>query len=75
MKLKHQYFVSVIGIVLSSYGSGWVMLSTFLGVPLISTVNAIGLIIAGLGLAIVIKTLSTINKIELIVEEEIDEEE
>jgi hypothetical protein len=74
MKLKYQYALSMIGIALGSFGTGWLVLSKSLGIQDLSNVNAFGLIVTGLGLAILIKTLSTIKKIDLIIEE-VDEDD
>jgi len=70
MKLKHQYALSMVGLASLMFGAGWIVLSRVVDYPPISMVSAVGLILAGLGLAILIKTLSTIEKIDLIIDEE-----
>lgn len=70
MNLKTQYLVSSIGIVIGSFGAGWIMLSSVLGIPKISWINGIGAILCALGIAITIKTLSTIKDIKIEVDEE-----
>lgn len=70
MNLKTQYLVSSIGIIIGSFGAGWIMLSSVLGIPKISWINGIGAILCALGIAITIKTLSTIKDIKIEVDEE-----
>lgn len=70
MNLKTQYLVSSIGIVIGSFGAGWIMLSSILNVPKISWINGIGAILCALGIAITVKTLSTIKDIKIEVDEE-----
>lgn len=65
----------MLGMAIGMFGGGWLALSIALGIPNLSTVNAFGVILSGLGLAIIIKTLSTIKKIDLIIEEVEEEEE
>lgn len=70
MKLKHQYVMAMSGFLLLAFGGGWMGLATYLNIPPISVISAIGLIFAGLGLAITIKMLSTIKKVEILIDDE-----
>ena len=70
MKLKYQYTMAMGGFLLLAFGGGWMALAAFLNVPPISTVSAIGLIFTGLGLAIIIKMLSTIKQVEIMIDED-----
>ena len=69
MKLKHMYAFSVIGLILLGFGSGWITLTQILSLP-INKLTAVGAGMAMTGMAITIYTLSTIRKIDLIVEDE-----
>ena len=70
MKLKHQYSISLIGLIMVGWGGGMISVGYMIGQSTpINSINAIGLIIAGLGFAIVIKTLSTIKKVQIDIEE------
>ena len=69
MKLKTLYSFSVIGILLTGFGGGWIVLSQILRLPL-DYLTAIGAGFAMVGMAIMISTLSTIRKIDLIIEDE-----
>ena len=69
MKLKHMYSLSIIGLILLGFGSGWITLSQILSLP-ITKLTAIGAVTAMIGMGITIYTLSTIRKIDLIVEDE-----
>lgn len=68
MKLKTLYYFSVLGILLTGFGGGWIVLSQLLHLP-ITYLTAIGATTAATGMAIMISTLSTIRKIDLIIEE------
>jgi hypothetical protein len=73
MKLKHQYAIAFIGLIMAGWGAGMISVHYLIGNSSpINSVNAVGLIIAFTGLAIVIKTLSTLKGIKL--EMEYDEE-
>lgn len=65
MNLKKQYSFGLLGLVLAGWGGGMVSVNYMIGAPVINTINALGLIVLGLGLAITIKMLSTIKKIDL----------
>ena len=69
MKLKNMYALSVIGLILLGFGSGWITLTQILSLP-INKLTAVGAGMAMIGMAITIYTLSTIRKIDLIVEDE-----
>ena len=69
MKLKHMYALSVIGLILLGFGSGWITLTQILSLP-INKLTAVGGASAMVGMAITIYTLSTIRKIDLIIEDE-----
>ena len=69
MKLKNLYSLSIVGIFLTGFGGGWILLSQILELQR-STLDAIGLGTAALGIAIMIKTLSTIKKIDIVIEDE-----
>ena len=69
MKLKTLYSFSVLGILLTGFGGGWIVLSQILKLP-IDHLTAIGATFAVVGMAIMISTLSTIRKIDLIIEDE-----
>lgn len=68
MKLKSLYSLSVFGILLLGFGAGWIALSQIIGLPR-TNLDVIGLGSAAVGIAIMIKTLSTIRKIDLIIED------
>jgi len=76
MKLKNLYLFSIIGILSTGFGFGWLALLQLINIPF-SPLHAYGLGFAGIGLVIIIKTLSTIKKIELVIDEldESDEKE
>ena len=69
MKLKNLYSLSIFGIFLTGFGGGWILLSQILELQR-SSLDAIGLGTAALGIAIMIKTLSTIKKIDVVIEDE-----
>jgi len=66
MKLKHQYLFSLAGLILIGWGAGMLSVGYMIGVTNpINSINAIGLILAGLGFAIFIKMLSLIKRIDI----------
>ena len=69
MKLKNLYSLSIFGIFLTGFGGGWILLSQILELHR-SSLDAIGLGTAAIGIAIMIKTLSTIKKIDVVIEDE-----
>ena len=69
MKLKNLYSLSIFGIFLTGFGGGWILLSQILELQR-STLDAIGIGTAAVGIAIMIKTLSTIKKIDIVIEDE-----
>ena len=69
MKLKNLYSLSVVGIFLTGFGGGWILLSQILDLQR-STLDAVGLGTAAIGIIIMIKTLSTIRKIDIVIEDE-----
>jgi|TARA_B100000470_G_C19765116_1_gene380265 hypothetical protein len=62
--MKKLYSLSIIGFVLMSFGHGWLVLSLIIGMPM-NILTIIGVIITAIGSAIVIKTLSTLKKIQV----------
>lgn len=71
MKLKHQYAIAFIGLIMAGWGAGMISVHYIIGNSSpINTINALGLIIAFTGLSIVIKTLSTLKGIKLELEYE-----
>ena len=68
MKLKHLYILSIIGIFLAGFGGGWIVISQILSLPL-SKLTIIGVSFASVGLGIMISTLRTIGKIDVIIED------
>lgn len=65
MKLKHQYTFGLFGLVFAAFGGGMLFMSAVIGIPNITIINATALILLGLGLAIMIKFLSTIKTIDI----------
>ena len=77
MSSKYLYLLTLLGLVLSGWGGGMISVGYIIGdVNPINTINAFGLIILGLGLAITIATIRGIKKDlvngDLEVTEEID---
>jgi|LWDU01.1.fsa_nt_gi hypothetical protein len=68
--MNNPYFISIIGFVLMAFSAGWLGLATFLGVPGFSIVGVVGVVLFGVGVAIVIYMLSSIKNIEVKVVEE-----
>lgn len=52
-----------------SFGAGWVALSHIVSISPINVLTLTGLILLCVGMGITIKTLSTIKKIDLVIEE------
>lgn len=69
MKLKTLYAFSVMGLVFAGFGSGWITLSHILALPM-DKLTVIGASFLMVGMAVIIATLSTIKKIDLLIEEE-----
>ncbi len=69
MRLKTQYTIGTIGFMLMAFGGGMLVFGGIIGYPKISILSAMSAIIFGLGLAISIKMLSTMKKIEVSVDE------
>lgn len=70
MKLKHQYTFGLVGLVFAAFGGGMLFMSAVIGIPSVTTINASAIIMLGLGLAILIKFLSTIKTINIEVTED-----
>jgi hypothetical protein len=68
--MNNPYFISIVGFVLMAFSAGWLGLATFLGVPGFSIVGVVGVVLFGIGVAIVIYMLSSIKNIEVKVVEE-----
>ena len=68
MKIKHLYSFSVIGIFLLGFSGGWITLTQILSLP-INNMTVIGAVMGMVGMGITIYTLSTIKKIDLIIED------
>lgn len=69
MILKNLYSLSIVGIFLAGFGGGWILLSQILDLQR-SNLDAIGLGTAAVGIAIMIKTLSTIKKIDIMIDDD-----
>lgn len=63
--MNNPYFVAIVGFILMSFSAGWMCLSTVLGIPHMSWVVAIGVIMFGIGLGIVIMILSKLKSIKV----------
>lgn len=72
MKTKNEYVFGLFGLIFTSFGGGILFLSIILSIPPITTINAVAFILIGLGFAIMIKFLSTIRKIDIFVEEDVE---
>lgn len=70
MNLKTQYLIGTVGFIMMAWGGGMLFFSSIVQYPQFSTLNAWSFLIFGCGLAISIKMLSTMKKIEMQVEEE-----
>lgn len=69
MKLKLLYQLSTVGVFLAGFGGGWITLSQVLSLQM-DYLSIVGVTMATVGLAIMIYTLSTIRKIQVIIEDE-----
>jgi hypothetical protein len=68
--LKNPLLYPILGSAIASWGGGMLFVGFMIGdTNPINTVNAFGLILAGLGLAITIKSLSVLKKYVSVVEE------
>jgi hypothetical protein len=68
MNLKKLYIISLAGWAMLCFGIGWISLLEILNLPL-TELTAIALAITFVGLGIVVKTLSTVKKIEVLIED------
>jgi hypothetical protein len=59
------YFTAIFGFILMSFSAGWLGLATLLGIPGFTIIGAVGVILFGIGLSIVIFNLSKIKNIEV----------
>ena len=67
--LKVQYLIGTTGFILMAFSGGMVTMASVVGYPGISYLSAITMGMFAVGLAITIKMLSTMKKIEFLVEE------
>jgi hypothetical protein len=67
--LKVQYLIGTTGFILMAFSGGMVTMASVVNYPPISYLSAITMGMFGIGLAITIKMLSTMKKIEFLVEE------
>lgn len=67
--LRFQYAIGTTGFILMAFAGGMITMSSIVGYPSISWLSAVMLGLFGVGLAITIKMLSTMKKIEFLVEE------
>ena len=67
--LKVQYLIGTTGFILMAFSGGMVTMASVVNYPPISYLSAITMGMFGVGLAITIKMLSTMKKIEFLVEE------
>ena len=68
--MNNPYFMAIIGFVFMSFAAGWLGLATILGIPGVSYIGALGVILFGTGLGIVIPVLSKLKSIEVAVVDE-----
>lgn len=69
ISLKAQYAIGTTGFILMAFAGGMITMSSVVNYPPISFLSAIMMGMFGIGLAITIKMLSTMKKIEFLVEE------
>ena len=67
--LKVQYLIGTTGFILMAFAGGMITMASVVGYPGISYLSAITMGMFAVGLAITIKMLSTMKKIEFLVEE------
>jgi len=69
--MNNPYFVVIIGFILMSFSAGWLGLATTIGIPGVSLIGSIGVILFAVGLGMVIFILSKLKSIEVkVVDEE-----
>lgn len=64
------YFMAIIGFILMSFSAGWLTLGTVIGLPGMSWLGVIGVILFAVGIGMVITVLSTVKKIHVEVNNE-----
>ena len=67
--LKVQYLIGTTGFILMAFSAGMITMASLVNYPTISFLSAIMMGMFGVGLAITIRMLSTMKKIEFLVEE------
>lgn len=67
--LKVQYLIGTTGFILMAFSAGMITMGTVVGYPPISYLSAIMMGMFMVGMGITIKMLSTMKRIELLVEE------
>lgn len=67
--MKNPYIVGVAGFILMSFSAGWLSLSAFVGIPNMSWIGVLGVLVFALGIALVISVLSKIKKIQIEIED------
>ena len=67
--LKVQYLIGTTGFILMAFAGGMITMASVVNYPPISYLSAITMGMFAVGLAITIKMLSTMKKIEFLVEE------
>jgi len=72
LNLKNLYIFSLSGWALMFSGLGWLALAHLVQINSFNVIMWVGLVVTITGLAIVIKTLSTIRKIDLVFDTEVD---
>jgi len=69
ISLKAQYLFGTVGFILMAFSGGMVTMGSVVGYPPISYLSAVMMSMFMVGMAITIKMLSTMKKIEFLVEE------
>ena len=72
ISLKLQYLIGTTGFILMAFAAGMITMGSIVGYPSISWLSAVMLGIFMTGMGITVKMLSTMKKIELLVEESED---